>query len=163
MKTDSQLQQDVLAELQRLPSVHAEHIGVEVQDGVVTLSGHVGSYLEKISAGRAAQNVAGVHALCVDIEVKLSSFGQRDDTTIASSVHAALDWLGTPTSKNVKVQVEKGWVTLSGNLDWQYQCLAAARAVQFLRGVTGVSNQIGIKAGVARANHNMTVANSVPG
>jgi osmotically-inducible protein OsmY len=147
MKTDSQLQQDVIAELQWTPSVHAEHIGVAVQDGVVKLSGHVGSYLEKINAERAAQSVSGVRALAVEVEVKLTSFGKRDDTTIASSVQSALEWLGTPTSKNVKVLVEKGWVTLSGNLDWQYQRLAAARAVQFLMGVTGVSNQIGIKPG----------------
>ena len=150
MKTDSQLQQDVTAELKWLPSVHSEHIGVEVRDGVVTLSGHVSSYLEKLNAGQATQRVTGVRALAVELEVKLSAFGKRDDTDIASSVQTALEWLGTPTSKNVTVMVEKGWVTLSGNLDWQYQRLAAARAVQFLVGVTGVSNQIGIKPGVTQ-------------
>jgi osmotically-inducible protein OsmY len=150
MKTDSQLQQDVTAELKWLPSVHSEHIGVEVRDGVVTLSGHVSSYLEKLNAEQATQRVTGVRALAVELEVKLSAFGKRDDTDIASSVQTALEWLGTPTSKNVTVMVEKGWVTLSGNLDWQYQRLAAARAVQFLVGVTGVSNQIGIKPGVTQ-------------
>ena len=151
MKTDSQLQQDVIAELKWMPSVHSEHIGVEVQDGVVTLSGHVSNYLEKLNAEHAAQRVSGVRALAVEIEVKLSSFGKRDDTDIASSVQTAMEWMGTPTSRNVKVMVEKGWVTLSGDLDWQYQRLAAARAVQFLVGVTGVSNQIGIKPSVTLA------------
>ena len=135
-------------ELKWLPSVHSEHIGVEVNDGIVTLSGHVGSYLEKINAEHGAQRVAGVRALAVKIDVKLSSMGKRDDTDIAAAVQTALGWLGTPTSKNVKVAVEKGWVTLSGELDWQYQRQAAASAVQFLMGVTGVSNQIIIKPSV---------------
>ena len=148
MKTDFQLQQDVIAELKWLPSVHSEHIGVEVKDGVVTLSGHVRNYSEKVNAEHAAQRVIGVRALAVELEVKLSSMGKRDDSDIASSAQTALEWMGTPTSKNVHVMVEKGWVTLSGDLDWQYQRQAAARAVQFLAGVTGVSNQIGIKPSV---------------
>ncbi len=147
MKTDTQLQKDVLAELAWEPAVHAAEIGVSVKDGVVTLGGHVSSYLEKYEAERATQRVAGVKALAVEIKVKLSAFGTRDDADIARSAETALEWMGTNTSKNVNVMVESGWLTLSGDVDWQYQRLAAANAVRYLMGVTGVSNQISIKAG----------------
>jgi osmotically-inducible protein OsmY len=147
MKSDSQLQRDVLAELEWEPAVHAAEIGVSVKDGVVTLGGHVSSYLEKYEAERAAQRVAGVKALAVEIKVRLSAFGKRDDADIARSAETALEWMGTPASKNVNVMVENGWLTLSGDVNWQYQRLAAANAVRYLIGVTGVSNQIGIKSG----------------
>jgi osmotically-inducible protein OsmY len=147
MKTDSQLQKDVLAELAWEPAVQAAEIGVSVKDGVVTLSGHVSSYLEKFEAERATQRVAGVKALAIEMKVRLSAFGKRDDADIARSAGTALEWMGTNTSKNVNVMVENGWLTLSGDVDWQYQRLAAANAVRYLMGVTGVSNQISIKAG----------------
>jgi osmotically-inducible protein OsmY len=147
MKTDSQLQKDVLAELAWEPAVHAAEIGVSVKDGVVTLGGHVSSYLEKYEAERAAQRVSGVKALAIEMQVKLSAFGKRDDADIARSAETALEWMGTNTGKNVNVMVENGWLTLSGDVDWQYQRLAAANAVRYLMGVTGVSNQISIKAG----------------
>jgi osmotically-inducible protein OsmY len=147
MKTDSQLQKDVLAELAWEPAVHAAEIGVSVKDGVVTLGGHVSSYLEKYEAERAAQRVSGVKALAIEMQVKLSAFGKRDDADIARSAETALEWMGTNTGKNVNVMVENGWLTLSGDVDWQYQRLSAANAVRYLMGVTGVSNQISIKAG----------------
>jgi osmotically-inducible protein OsmY len=127
--------------------VHAAEIGVSVKDGVVTLGGHVSSYLEKYEAERAAQRVSGVKALAIEMQVKLSAFGKRDDADIARSAETALEWMGTNTGKNVNVMVENGWLTLSGDVDWQYQRLSAANAVRYLMGVTGVSNQISIKAG----------------
>ena len=142
MKTDSQLQQDVLAELNWEPAVQAEHIGVEVADGVVTLAGHVTSYLEKYHASRAAARVNGVRALAIEIDVKLPYSGLRSDGDIAASAQNALQWMSAPLGKKVKVSVEKGWVTLSGETEWKFQKLAAAVAVRYLMGVNGVSNLI---------------------
>ena len=145
MKTDTQLQQDVLAELKWQPSVHAAGIGVEVKNGVVTLAGEVGSYVEKWDAERAAQRVAGVQALAIELDVKLSEFGKRTDADIARSAQTALDWSTTLTHDSVKVMVERGWITLSGDADWQYQKQAATECVRHLSGVFGVSNQMAIK------------------
>jgi osmotically-inducible protein OsmY len=145
MKTDSQLQQDVSAELAWEPSVHAAQIGVEVKDGVVTLAGEVSSYAEKWNAERAAQRVAGVQALAVELSVKLSGLGLRSDADIARSVENVLSWTSFLPADAVKVLVEGGWVTLSGEVDWQYQRQAAADAVRYLLGVTGVSDQIAVK------------------
>jgi osmotically-inducible protein OsmY len=149
MKSDSQLQKDVMAELKWEPSVHAEQIGVEANDGVVTLTGHVSSFQEKFHAELAAQRVEGVKALAVEMDVKLTALGERDDADIARSVEMALEWIGTPASKTVKVLVEKGWVTLSGEVNWQYQRQATESGIRYLMGVTGVSNQIVVKPSVS--------------
>jgi osmotically-inducible protein OsmY len=151
MKTDTQLQQDVMAELAWEPAVHAAEIGVQVKDGVVTLSGQVSSYLEKDDAEQAALRVNGVQALAVEMEVKLDALGKRNDADIARSVETALDWMGAPLRNDVKVAVESGWLTLSGEVEWQFQRQAAANAVRYLVGVTGVSNQISIRQGVTTA------------
>ena len=149
MKTDSQLQQDVMAELKWEPSVHAEQIGVAAKDGVVTLTGHVSSYLEKYHAEDAAQRVEGVKALAIEMDVKLSALGKRDDEDIARSAETALQWMGAPICKTVKVLVENRWITLSGNVDWQYQRRATESGIRYLIGVTGVSNQIVVKPAVS--------------
>jgi osmotically-inducible protein OsmY len=149
MKTDAQLQQDVMAELKWEPSVKAEHIGVEVKEGVVTLAGHVCSYAEKWDAERAAQRVAGVIALTVEIEVKLPGPSKRTDVDIARSAENVLLWMVWLPKDHVKVMVEDGWVTLSGEVDWSYQRDAAAGAVRYLMGVTGVSDDILIKPSVS--------------
>jgi osmotically-inducible protein OsmY len=149
MKTDAQLQQDVLAELKWEPSVHAAEIGVEVKDGVVTLAGHVGSYSEKWSAERAAQRVSGVKALAVEMDVNLSGSSKRNDGDIAHSAESALRWTTFLPEHAVKVKVESGWVTLTGIVDWQYQRQMAADAVRSLMGVTGVSDDIAIKSTVS--------------
>ena len=145
MKTDSQLQQDVMAELKWEPAVHAAQIGVEVKDGVVTLAGEVSSYAEKWKAERAAQRVNGVKALAVEMQVKLSEFGERTDADIAESVKNILGWTSSLPTNAVKVLVEGGWLTLSGEVEWQYQRQDAADCVRYLSGVTGISNQIAIK------------------
>jgi osmotically-inducible protein OsmY len=142
MKTDIQLQQDVSAELKWEPSIQATRIGVEVEDGVVTLAGHVASYGEKWDAERAAQRVAGVKALAVEIEVRLPALGQRADVDIARAAQNTLEWMLSASRDGIQVLVEGGWVTLSGKVDWQYQQQAAADGVRHLMGVTGVSNQI---------------------
>ena len=145
MKTDSQLQQDVMAELKWEPAVHAAQIGVEVKDGVVTLAGEVSSYTEKLHAERAAQRVSGVQALAVDMQVKLSSFGLRTDADIAASARNILNWTSSLPADAIQVLVEGGWLTLSGHVEWQFQRQDAANSVRHLVGVTGVSNQIAIK------------------
>ncbi|MEO5796804.1 MAG: BON domain-containing protein [Rhodoferax sp.] len=149
MKTDTQLQQDVLAELKWEPSVNATHIGVEVKDGVVTLAGHVDSYAEKWHAERASQRVSGVKALAVEIDVALAGSSTRTDGDIARSAEQVLQWVSFLPPGSVKVLVEGGWITLSGDVDWEYQRQAATNAVRYLMGVTGVSDQIGIKAKVS--------------
>jgi osmotically-inducible protein OsmY len=145
MKTDSQLQQDVMAELQWEPSVHAARIGVEVKDGVVTVTGQVDSYAEKWNAERAAQRVSGVKALTTELKVHLTSLSQRTDGDIAEAVENVLEWNSSLPAGAIKVLVEAGWVTLSGDVDWQYQRQAATASVRYLLGVAGVSDQIGIK------------------
>ncbi|MEO8281180.1 MAG: BON domain-containing protein [Ideonella sp.] len=149
MKTDSQLQQDVMAELKWEPAVHAAQIGVEVKDGVVTLAGEVSSYYEKLNAERAAQRVAGVKALAVEMQVKVGEFGKRSDADIAQSAKNIIGWTSSLPADAVKVMVEGGWLTLSGDVEWQFQRQDAADSVRYLSGVTGVSNQIAIKPTLA--------------
>lgn len=149
MKSDSQLQQDVLAELKWDPSLNAAEIGVEVKNGVVTLAGHVDRYADKWNAERAAQRVSGVQTLAVEIDVKLADGGKRNDTDIATSVHAALEWTRFLSKDAIQVKVANAWVTLTGEVDWEYQRMAAADSVRFLSGVLGVSDEIVIKSKVS--------------
>jgi len=149
MKTDAQLQQDVMAELQWEPAVHAERIGVEARDGIVTLAGVVRSYAEKWNAERATQRVAGVKALAVEMKVELTDFGKRSDADIAQAAKDILGWSASLPTHAVKVMVEGGWLTLSGDVEWQYQRLDAERSLRYLPGVVGVSNQIAVKPALA--------------
>jgi len=144
MKTDSQLQQDVMAELKWEPAVDAAQIGVAVKDGVVSLSGEVGSFAEKWEAERVTLRVGGVKALSVGLEVRLTELGRRSDADIARSAENVLDWMTSLRPESIKVMVEGGWITLSGDVDWQYQKSAAAEGLRNLAGVTGLSNQISL-------------------
>jgi osmotically-inducible protein OsmY len=145
MKTDTQLQSDVIAELSWEPSINAQEIGVEVKDGIVTLAGHVGSYAEKVDAERATMRVSGVRALAVEMDVRLTGSSTRTDADIARSVDNVLQWTTYLPKDAVKIKVEGGWVTLSGEVTWAYQRQAAAGAVRYLMGVKGVNDQIVIK------------------
>ena len=145
MKNDTQLQKDVIAELNWDPSVNTTDIGVEVKDGVVTLSGHVGSYAEKLNAERSAQNVGGVKALAIEIDITLPGISKRTDADIARSVENVLQCTTYLPRNAIKVMVENGWITLSGQVDWGYHRVAAVDAVRYLMGVTGVSDNITIK------------------
>jgi len=146
MKTDAQIQQDVIAELKWEPAINAAQIGVEVKEGIVTLAGQVGTFGEKWDAERAAQRVLGVKALAVEVDVKLSGLSKRTDADIARAAENVLEWSTYVSKDRVKVMVETGWITLTGDVDWEYQRQAAEGAVRYLMGVTGVSNQIAIKA-----------------
>lgn len=145
MKTDAQLKKDVLEELKWEPSVRAEDIGVEVKDGIVTLSGHVDTYGEKWNAERATQRVAGIQGVAVDMGVNLPFSHKRTDADLAQSVKNTLQWTAYLPKDSIKIMVENGYVTLSGAVDWDYQRKSAHNAVCFMFGVTGVSNQISVK------------------
>lgn len=145
MKTDAQLQTDVLAELHWDPSINAAQIGVEVNNGVVTLSGEVSTFAEKWELERIAQRVAGVLALAIDIDVMLPGLSHRSDADIARAAENILQWMTFSSLNPIKVLVEGGWVTLSGHVDWEYQRQAAHGAVRHLMGVKGVSDEIVIK------------------
>jgi osmotically-inducible protein OsmY len=145
MKTGAQVQLDVIAQLKEEPSINAAQIGVEVKDGVVTLAGHVDTYAEKCVAEHAARRVSGARALAVEMDVKLAGPSMRNDTDIASSAESALMWATFLPKDRVKVMVEKGWITLSGSVDWEYQQRAATDSVRYLMGVKGVVDQIAIQ------------------
>ncbi len=144
MKSDFVLQQDVMNELKWEPSVNAAHIGVEAKDGVVTLSGHVDSLAEKWNAERAAKNVAGVKVLAVELDVKIPGAIKQSDTDIAEAIRHAFKWSSYIFPESLHAKVEKGYVTLTGDVQWQYLKWAAENAVRFLKGVSGVNNLITI-------------------
>jgi osmotically-inducible protein OsmY len=144
MKTDAQLQQHVMNELKWDPSVKAA-IRVDVKDGVVTLSGYVDSYSKKWAADRAAARVFGVKAVAEEIQVRLPGSLKRPDELIAQVASNALEWNVRVPHDRVKVQVQDGLITLSGEVDWWYQKNAAEMAVRHLVGVVSVSNGITIK------------------
>jgi osmotically-inducible protein OsmY len=142
---DTQLQRDVLNELEWEPSVHAAEIGVAVKEGIVTLSGTVGTYAEKLAAEKAAKRVRGVKAVAEDIAVKVPTGLERSDSDIASAAVVALGWDVEVPHEKLKVKVEDGRVTLEGEVDWAFQRDAATRAVRYLTGVRGVTNLVTIK------------------
>lgn len=149
MKTDEQLQQEVEEELAWDPAVTATDIGVAVNERVVTLSGHPASYAEKLAAEKAAQRVAGVKAVVVETSVRLPHGDVRTDEEIANAVRSILKWtVGLPES-SVQVQVEKGWVTLRGEVNWAFQRHVITRTISHMRGVTGVANLIEVGGNVA--------------
>jgi len=152
MKSDRQIQLDVLDELRWEPSVNATDIGVTVKDGVVTLEGTVDSYAEKWAAERAVKRLPNVQGLAVELEVKLPGASERTDADIARAAEDALQWDILVPRNRIKVTVEKGFLTLEGEVDRQFQRLAAERAVHHLTGVKGVSNQITIKPKIALAD-----------
>jgi osmotically-inducible protein OsmY len=142
MKSDIELKNDVESELSWEPAVNAAHIGVTVKNGIATLTGSVPSYAEKDAAERATKRVYGVKALANDLEVKLPSSGKRTDEDIAAACVNALQAHASVPDEKIKVVVNNGWITLEGQVDWQYQKISAESAVRYLAGVTGVSNNI---------------------
>jgi osmotically-inducible protein OsmY len=147
--TEVDLQRDVMNELKWEPSLNAAHIGVSVNDGVVTLSGQVASFGEKYIAEKAAKRVHGVRAVANDIDVKLPGISKRTDTDIAEAVANALKSNVTVPADRIKAVVKNGWVELEGEVDWQYQKEAAERSVRNLPGVVGIMNSIKVKPRVS--------------
>jgi len=151
---DATLKTSVLAELAWEPSVTPAHIGVTARDGVITLSGHVQRFAEKQAAQSAALRVKGVKAVAEQIEVKLPFDTKRSDDDIARAAVEQLAWDSTLPKDAVKVTVQDGWVTLTGEVGWRFEHDAAAQDVRPLWGVVGVSNQITLKPRVN--THNLT-------
>jgi osmotically-inducible protein OsmY len=145
MKTDAELQQDVMNELKWEPTIKAAEIGVGVKDGVVTLSGYVDSYVKKWTAERAAARVSGVRAVAEGIQVRLPGSLKRSDEDLAGAVANVLEWNVLVPHDRVKVKVQDGLVTLSGEVDWWYQKNAAEEAVRYLMGVVLFNNEITVK------------------
>jgi osmotically-inducible protein OsmY len=144
-RTDTQIQNDVIAELKWEPRVTPNEIGVAVKDGVVTLTGWVDSYTKRWAAEGAAHRVRGVKAVANEIEVRLSPSSERTDVDIAAAAVRALEWDAFLPVGKVNVTVSKGWVTLKGEVDWQFQRQDAERVVQRLTGVKGVTNLVIVK------------------
>jgi len=141
--TDQAIQTEVLAELRWDPSIQASEIGVAVKDGVVTLTGTVDTYFMKWRAEEAAHRVSGVIAVANDITV--STIGERTDADIAAAAVHALKWNASVPADQIKVTVDKGWVTVKGEVEWQYQRQEVERVIRRLWGVKGVSNLITLK------------------
>lgn len=143
--SDEKIQRDVLAELKWDARLQPNEIGVIVKDGVVTLTGTVDSYFKKWAAEDAAHRVRGVKAVANDIEVRLPSFAERTDSDIAAAVVRALEWDAFVPVDKLDITVSKGWVTLQGEIESQYQREEAERLVRRLSGVRGVTNLIIVK------------------
>lgn len=148
MKTNDELQKDVMAEVKWDPQLRETYtqIGVSANDGVITLSGTVDSYSKKIAAEKAAQRVHGVKVVACDIEVRLGTSAFKNDTEIAEAVKNALKWNSAVNEDKIEVKVDNGWVTLDGEVEWEYQKFSAQSNVEGLIAVKGITNNIRIKA-----------------
>jgi osmotically-inducible protein OsmY len=145
IRTDSQIQADVIAELKWDPRVNAPEIGVAVKDGVVALTGWVDSFSKRWAAEDAAHRVRGVKAVANDIEVRLPVGAEKTDADIAAAAVRALEWDALVPIERLDVTISKGWVTLKGDVEWQFQKMDAERVVRRLAGVKGVTNLITVK------------------
>jgi osmotically-inducible protein OsmY len=142
MKTDSQLQKDVMDELTWQPSIKSSEIGVSVSEGIVTLSGTVDTYAQKREAEKAALRVEGVKGIAEDIVVDLPFGNKKDDSDIAKAAINALRWDTMVPDEHIKVKVDNGWVTTEGKVDWLFQKVAVNNAISNLTGVKGVTNLV---------------------
>ena len=146
MKTNAELQKEVQDAIKWEPLLNAAEIGVTAKEGVVTLTGSVDNYAKKAQAEDAAKSVTGVKAVVEKIEINNSGWGSTSDGDIAKEIVSALKWNFQVPNEIVKVKVENGWVTLDGELNWNYQRDAARDAVRHLTGVKGVTNNLKIKS-----------------
>jgi osmotically-inducible protein OsmY len=143
--TDQSMKQAVLDELKWDPSINSAHIGVTARDGVVTMSGHVDSYAERWAAEKAAERVSGVRAVAEELEVHYPANMETGDDDIAKRAIQSISWDVMVPNDKVKIKVAKGFVTLTGELDYQYQKEAVESGIRRLSGVTGIFNEITIK------------------
>lgn len=155
------LRDQVLSELEFEPSVEAAHIGVAVENGVVTLTGHVGSYAEKLAAERIVQRLKGVRAIAQEIEVRFPADKKTDDDEIAQRALKIIAWDTTIPDDKIKIKVQKGWITLTGEVDWYYQRSAVETGVRKLSGVTGITNSITVKPKVQAGDIKLRIENAL--
>jgi len=160
MHSDAQIQHDIYEHLKWDPRVNETDIGVVVKDGVATLSGSVSLYAEKAAAEKAAKRTSGVTAVAEEIEVKPTGLHARNDTEIADAVaHAVTAHVWVPT--DVQATVQDGWVTLTGQVTWDFQRSSAFDAVRYLAGVKGVSNDIAVNPKVQAADVKQMIENAL--
>ncbi len=163
MKTTDEcaLRQLVVDELEFEPSIDAAHIGVAVEGGVVTLTGHVASYAQKIAAEDAARRVKGVSGIAMEIEVRYPGAHRIADDDIANRCLNVLAWDAFLPKDAVQVKVERGWIDLDGKVDWQFQREAAEASIRKLNGVVGVSNRVMVKAPVRADDIKVRIENAL--
>lgn len=142
MKTDEQIQQDVMDELRWQPYLKASEIGVAVKDGIVTLSGTVNSYAKKVAAERVTKDIKGVRAVAEDIVVRVTPDSLKSDTDLAAAILRALKWHSDIQEENLKIKVEEGCVTLEGRVQWLYEKEMVHDAIQNIPGINGIINNI---------------------
>jgi osmotically-inducible protein OsmY len=159
---DLDLRQDILDELEFDPRVDAANVGVTVDDGIVTLTGHVGSYAERMAAERGVQRVKGVRAIAQEIEVRttLGALTAADDE-IARRILDMMAWNTQIPQDAIKIKVQKGWVTLTGEVEWDFQRVAAENAVWQLFGVLGVFNVVTVQPRVTVADVRHRIENAL--
>jgi osmotically-inducible protein OsmY len=147
MKSNAELQKDVQTAIAWEPLLTAAEVGVTVKDGIVSLTGTVDSYPKKAEAEKAAKGVVGVKAVVEEIKVKFNNFFEKlNDSEIATEILKALKWNIQTPSEKIKIKVESGWVTLDGELEWNYQKEEAENAIKNLGGVIGITNNISVKS-----------------
>lgn len=152
MKTDNQIQKDVMEELKWHPYLNASQIGVAVKNGIVTLSGQVDTYGKKLLAENVTKKIAGVKAIAEDLQVGISPSFRKTDSEIAEAVLSALKWHTGVQEEKIKIKVEEGIVTLDGEVEWEFERSNAKSAIQNLTGVRLVINQIKLKEKVTASN-----------
>jgi osmotically-inducible protein OsmY len=159
--SDDQIRKEVEEELRWDPSLAEDDIAVSVRDGVVTLAGWVKSYLDKWRAERTVGRIRGVRAIANDLDVRLPSSSNRTDPDIARAVADALEWNISVPKGRIKAKVEKGWVTLEGDVDWHFQKEAAERAVRSITGVKGVTSLVVVRAHPTPADVKKKIADAL--
>lgn len=152
MKTDDQIQEDVISQLKWEPFLKSSEIGVFVKNGVVTLSGQVDTYSKKLAAEKAVRKISGVKAVAEDIHVAYSPPADKTDTEIAEAVVNVLKWHTAVQQEKIQIKVEDGFVTLTGEVDWEYQRSGAVFAIADLSGIKGINNFITVKPVVVAAD-----------
>lgn len=158
---DIALRNDVLEELEFEPSVDAAHIGVAVSHGIVTLTGHVGSFAEKAAVERAVGRIRGVRGIAQEIQVRLPANRKTNDDEIAERALKIVAWDTTIPTDHVKVTVENGWVKLRGTVDWDFQRQAAADAVRKLSGVVGLTNELTVGQSASAVDVKLRIENAL--
>lgn len=146
--TDKLIRRDIMTELEYDPSIDAANIGVAVEDGIVTLTGHLPTYAQKATVVTAVRRVKGVRAIAEKIEIRLANDKKTADDQIAERVAQILEWDAEVPHNRIRITVRDGWVSLAGDVEWHYQRKAAEDAVRKLSGVKAIVNNISIKSGV---------------
>ena len=160
MKSDVQIQKDVIDEIKWDPFLSVSEIGVAVKNGIVTLSGHVDTYTKKLAAEKAAKRVSGVKVVAEDILVGVSPDYRKSDTEIAEAVLSALKWHTAVQEEKIKIKVEDGIVKLEGEVEWEYQRNNAKVAIESLKGVRSVINLIMVKPKISAFDIQQKISNA---